>query len=81
VVGDEALRWHPAAWWRRLWEASGAVDVLVATEQEDGWDDWLRWQRAVDRSAGHFEGSAVLDMLLADGGEQLTFALLVARVR
>ena len=57
------------------------VDVLDARLQQDGWDDWVRWQRAVDRAAGHFEGSAVLDMLLADGGEQLTFALLAARVR
>jgi SAM-dependent methyltransferase len=81
VVGDEALRWHTARWWRSLWEASGAVEVLSARLQEDGWEDWLRWQRAADRSAGHFAGSAVLDMLLADGGEQLTFALLAARVR
>lgn len=81
VVGDEALRWHPARWWRALWAASGVVDVLSARLQEDGWDDWLRWQRAADRSAGHFEGSAVLDMLVADGGEHLTFALLAARVR
>jgi len=81
VVGDEALRWHTADWWRALWEASGVVDVLSASLQEDGWDDWLLWQRAAYRSAGHFAGSAVLDMLLADGGEQLTFALLAARVR
>jgi SAM-dependent methyltransferase len=81
VVGDEALRWHPAEWWRALWERSGVVDVLAARLQEDGWDDWLRWQRAADRFAGHFEGSAVLDMLLADRGEQLTFALLTAQVR
>lgn len=81
VVGDEALRWHPADWWRALWAGSGVVDVLSARFQEDGWDDWVRWQRAVDRAAGHFAGSAVLDMLLADGGEQLTFALLAARVR
>jgi SAM-dependent methyltransferase len=81
VVGDEALRWHAALWWRDLWERSGAVDVITARLQEDGWDDWVLWQRAADRAAGHFAGSAVLDMLLADGGEQLTFALLAARVR
>jgi SAM-dependent methyltransferase len=81
VAGDEALRWHPADWWRALWQRSGVVDVLAAELQEDGWDDWLRWQRAADRFAGRFAGSAVLDMLVADGGEHLTFALLAARVR
>ena len=81
VVGDEALAWHTDAWWRALWESSDAVDAVSARLQEDGWDDWLRWQRAADRAAGHFGGSAVLDMLLADGGATLTFALLTARVR
>ena len=80
VVGDEALRWHTADWWRDLWRRGRCVDVVSAVLQEDGWEDWLRWQRAADRFAGHFGGSAVLDMLLADGGEQLTFALLAAEV-
>jgi SAM-dependent methyltransferase len=81
VVGDEALAWHTDAWWRALWEGCSAVDVLAARLQHDGWEDWLRWQRAADRAAGLFAGSAVLDMLLADGGALLTFALLAARVR
>lgn len=81
VVGDEALAWHTADWWRDLWTASGRVEVEVARLQPDGWDDWLRWQRAADRRAGHYAGSAVLDMLETDGGASLTFALLVARVR
>ena len=71
AVGDEALAWHTAEEWRDLWTASGRVEVEVAELQPDGWDDWLRWQRAADRSAGHFTDSAVVDMLLTDAGKNV----------
>lgn len=69
VVGSEALAWHPPDRWRRQWEATGLVTDVRAREAPTGWEDWLRWARATDA-----DGS-IVDMLLTDGGEQLTFAL------
>ena len=83
-VGWEALAWHTADWWRRLWQATGLVTCVTCRLQEDGWEDWLLWQRAIvarkpDAPSDGEEVDPVLAMLEADRGSSLTFALLSAR--
>ncbi|WP_052852496.1 SAM-dependent methyltransferase [Streptomyces avicenniae] len=80
VVGWEAMAWHTPEWWRFLWETTGLVTVTSARAQPDGWRDWLLWTRAC--AAHGSDGAAqqpVIDMLLKDAGEYLTFAMLTAR--
>jgi predicted SAM-dependent methyltransferase len=77
LVGWEALAWHTADWWRFHWEITELVEVTAARLQESGWHDWLTWARAVSDHRGSRDAS--LDMLEADQGEYLTFALLAAR--
>jgi SAM-dependent methyltransferase len=79
LVGWEALAWHTADWWRFQWEITELVDVTAARLLESGWDDWLTWSRAVSSYRGERDGA--LDMLEADQGELLTFAILAARKR
>ncbi|WP_246056383.1 SAM-dependent methyltransferase [Cellulomonas cellasea] len=67
-VGWEALAWHTPEWWRFHWEVTGLVTDVVARLKHGGWDDWLRWQRAVaalgpvgadaDREAAHASEAA-----------------------
>ncbi|WP_328223425.1 SAM-dependent methyltransferase [Streptomyces sp. NBC_00310] len=82
VVGWEAIAWHTAEWWRFQWAVTELVDVTSARLQEDGWRDWLLWARAgVERRPSPSGGvdQAVVEMLEADEGEYLTFALVTAR--
>ena len=77
VVGWEALGWHTAEWWQQQWRLGGLVEVTSARLQEHGGDDWLRWAKAVA-----IENPAALpsvEMLEADDGNLLTFALVVGR--
>jgi SAM-dependent methyltransferase len=72
VVGWEAIAWHTAEWWRFQWEITELVTVTSARLQDGGWDDWLRWSRATG-------SDSVVDMLTADRGRYLSFALVTAR--
>lgn len=53
-----------------------AVDLWVRAST--GWKDWLRWARA---AASDPDADAVVEMLEADAGELLTFALVAAHRR
>jgi 2-polyprenyl-3-methyl-5-hydroxy-6-metoxy-1,4-benzoquinol methylase len=77
LVGWEAIAWHTADWWRFQWEITELVEVTAARLQESGWQDWLAWAQAVSEHRGSRDAS--LDMLEADQGEHLTFAILAAR--
>jgi SAM-dependent methyltransferase len=79
LVGWEALAWHTADWWRFQWAITKLVDVTAARLQDNGWQDWVRWSRAVSEYRGERDGA--LDMLEADNGQYLTFAVLAARKR
>ncbi|MEU8226888.1 methyltransferase domain-containing protein [Kribbella sp. NPDC048915] len=79
LVGWEALAWHTADWWRFQWEITELVDVTAARLQPNGWADWTRWAHAVSEYRGERDGA--LDMLEADAGQYLTFAILAARKR
>lgn len=77
VVGWEALAWHTEAWWEQQWRLGELVASIEARLQPDGWSDWLRWARAV---LAHGEAGAKpsIDMLEADEGRLLTFAIVSA---
>jgi SAM-dependent methyltransferase len=83
LFGWEAIAWHTAEWWRFLWDVTELVTVTSARLQPDGWRDWLLWTRAVAEHTGDWSGQphnrqAVIDLLTADHGELLTFALVTA---
>lgn len=83
LVGWEAIAWHTPEWWRFQWEITKLVDVTCARLHPHGWQDWLTWERAAaehqpEHQAEHL---AMIDMLEADGGELLSFAMLAARKR
>ena len=75
------------AWWRRLWERSGRVEVEVAYSVPDGWKLWRRWNEASlkAKAAPMPEGlewaAREGQMLRADEGRTLGFTRLVARKR
>ncbi|MEU9647887.1 methyltransferase domain-containing protein [Streptomyces sp. NPDC048110] len=80
VVGWEAIAWHTAEWWRFQWDITELVKVTSARLQPDAWQDWLLWARAgaehdPDRQSAN---QPVIDMLTADRGEFLSFALVTA---
>ncbi|MEU9992526.1 methyltransferase domain-containing protein [Streptomyces sp. NPDC048045] len=81
VVGWEAIAWHTADWWRFQWQITELVEVTSARLQQDAWRDWLLWAQAgaEHQPAGRKANEAVIDMLTADGGDFLSFALVTAR--
>ncbi|MFE9845270.1 SAM-dependent methyltransferase [Streptomyces goshikiensis] len=81
VVGWEAIAWHTPEWWRFQWEVTGLVEVTSARLQEDGWRDWLLWAQACAEQGtdSRKANQPVIDMLLKDRGELLSFALVTAR--
>ena len=44
--GGDFFTFRSAAWWRRLWEQSGVVDVTHADMLRNGWSNWYRWMQA-----------------------------------
>ncbi|MCC0094517.1 methyltransferase domain-containing protein [Streptomyces flavotricini] len=83
VVGWEAIAWHTAEWWRFQWEITELVDVTSARLQDGAWRDWLLWARACaeHQPDGEKANRPVIEMLVEDGGEYLSFALVTARKR
>lgn len=83
LFGWEPIAWHTAEWWRFHWEVTELVTVTSARLQQDGWRDWLLWTQALAEHTGDRAGrrnrQAVIDLLTADGGEFLTFAMMTAR--
>lgn len=81
LFGWEAIAWHTAEWWRFQWEVTELVTVTSARLQKDGWLDWYLWAQACAEQS--LEGprplTPVIELLAADRGELLTFALVTAR--
>jgi ubiquinone/menaquinone biosynthesis C-methylase UbiE len=67
---------HSAAWWRRLWEPTGILDVAVADTMPDGWRYWVEWLRAVAP-----DNSTEIQTLETDAGRYLGYVRLVGRRR
>lgn len=74
----EPMLWclHSAAWWRRHWERTGIVDVVVADTMPDGWRAWLDWQRVVAP-----DNATEIAAVEADAGRYLGYVRVVARRR
>ncbi|MFI6951465.1 SAM-dependent methyltransferase [Streptomyces sp. NPDC050422] len=81
LVGWEAIAWHTAEWWRFQWAVTEMVEVTSARLQQGAWQDWLLWAQACaeHQEDGRSTNQPVIDMLTADGGELLSFALITAR--
>ncbi|MFI5911958.1 SAM-dependent methyltransferase [Dactylosporangium sp. NPDC051541] len=83
LFGWEPIAWHTPEWWRFQWEVTELVTVTSARLQDDGWRDWRLWTRAVAEHTGDWTGrahsrQAVIDLLTADAGELLGFAMVTA---
>lgn len=76
VVGWEALAWHSPRRWQQQWELTGLVADVQARTANTGWSDWLRWAQATTGS--DVDNNPVVQMLTADDGKLLTFALISA---
>ncbi len=79
VVGAESAAWHTAEWLRSQWELSRAFREVTARTQPDGCANWLLWERAVMELKGTLT-SPTQQMLEADDGAFITFALVTGRV-
>ncbi|MBI1903759.1 MAG: methyltransferase domain-containing protein [Planctomycetia bacterium] len=67
---------HSAAWWRKLWERTGIVDIEVADDMPGGWRAWLDWQ-----TTAHPENRIEIDGVAADGGACLAYVRVIGRRR
>jgi len=65
---------HSAAWWRRHWERTGIMDIVVADTMPDGWERWLDWHRVIAPN-----NEAEINALEADRGDYLGYVRLVGR--
>ncbi len=79
VVGAETAAWHTADGLRSQWQFSRAFTSVASREQVDGCANWLLWERAVMELKGSMS-SPVQQMLEADGGAFVTFAIVTGRV-
>lgn len=81
---SEFVCFHPAAWWRTHWAKTRKVIVDRADMIEDGWMDWLQFN---DFITPYVEGwwvqevATTHDMLVADQGNEIGFARIVATKR
>ena len=82
-AGDSQVTTTVRAEAHTQWEITELVTVTSARLQQHGWQDWLLWEQAVAEHAGDRAGlpssQAVIDLLTADGGDLLSFAMVTAR--
>ncbi len=66
--------WHGADWWRRHWQRSNMVDVLLADNfpEGEGYATYLRWEQIIE-----YDERVAAD----DDGRNITFIRLLARKR
>jgi SAM-dependent methyltransferase len=67
---------HSAAWWRRHWERTGIIDIVLADSLPDGWRFWLDWIKVIAP-----ENGTEIEALEADAGSYLGYARVVGRRR
>lgn len=75
---SEWYSFHTPAWWSKLWQRSGLVDVEVADNLPKGWDLWMKWETAAKES-GLWGRNGDIELLTADGGEYFSFTRVIAR--
>lgn len=67
---------HSPEWWRRHWERTGLVDIVVADGMEDAWQLWSQWQRLAWP-----DNSAEYTAVEADAGRTLGYVRMIGRRR
>ncbi len=67
---------HTAAWWRRHWERTGILDIVLADTLCDGWRFWLDWIQTVAP-----ENVTEIRSVEADAGSYLGYVRVVGRRR
>jgi SAM-dependent methyltransferase len=67
---------HSAAWWRRHWERTGVMDIVVADTLPDGWQLWLDWHKQIAP-----DNAAEIRALETDRGSYLGYVRLVGQRR
>lgn len=67
---------HSPGWWRRHWERTGIVDVMLADAMPDGWRSWLEWQRAASP-----DNKTEIDAIEADQGRTLGYVRVIGQRR
>lgn len=65
---------HSAEWWRRHWERTRIMNIVVADVMHDGWQRWLDWHAAVAP-----DNEAEITALEADRGRFLGYVRMVGR--
>lgn len=77
---SDCWSFHSAAWWRRHWQRSGLVEVMVSDTLDDGWRHWAQHERAVQATgSGVFPSDA--EALEEDRGRTLGFVRAIAARR
>jgi cyclopropane fatty-acyl-phospholipid synthase-like methyltransferase len=67
---------HSAEWWRRHWERTGFVEVLLADTMPDGWQRWLDWQNVICP-----ENRVEIEAIARDAGQTMGYVRAIARRR
>lgn len=75
---SEFFTFHSPKWWAELWKRSDLVDIETSDSMPGGWDVWLKWEKLAQKS-GLWSREGDLELLEADGGENLGFSRVVAR--
>ena len=75
---SEPAMWclHSPAWWRRHWERTGIVDVVLADTMADGWQLWLQWHRTIAPN-----NLVEINAVQSDSGTHLGYQRVVGRRR
>jgi cyclopropane fatty-acyl-phospholipid synthase-like methyltransferase len=74
----ECFSFHTADWWRRHWNQTRLVDIVLADTLPDGWKHWLQFAKAIDYAKTNTFPSDV-ETLEADSGRYIGFVRMVAR--
>ena len=82
----ELWSFHSPAWWRGLWERSGAVELEFADLIPGAVDEWALWEEiSIERGEPRREDDlppvipGTAEVLRADGGRALGFVRMVGR--
>jgi SAM-dependent methyltransferase len=67
---------HSAAWWRRHWERTGIMEIVLADTMPAGWQSWLDWHLTICP-----DNRAEIEALEADQGDYLGYVRLIGRRR
>jgi SAM-dependent methyltransferase len=67
---------HSASWWRRHWDRTGILDVILADTLPDGWRLWRDWLKIVAP-----DNVTEIQALEADTGSHLGYVRVLGRRR